>query len=172
MLTALVPRTDWSAAFAASHPAFAPLGPVAARFAAFSDWPPVHAWNALLADLPLRSASGMPLRFVTQPPRRRRGARVALSDVYDVRIYERAEVPSRERSWHDFFNMLCWAILPRAKASLNARQHRSLRASIEDGAPRMPGARTRERDALAWFHRTHAIDSDEITDAADRADAT
>ena len=28
----------------------------------------------------------------------------------------------------------------------------------------------RESDALAWFHRTHAIDSDEITDAAARAD--
>ncbi len=28
----------------------------------------------------------------------------------------------------------------------------------------------REDDALAWFHRTHAIDSDEITDAAARAD--
>ncbi|MBE7325283.1 tetratricopeptide repeat protein [Nocardioides sp. Y6] len=29
----------------------------------------------------------------------------------------------------------------------------------------------REEDALAWFHRTHAIDSDEITDAAERAEA-
>ena len=29
----------------------------------------------------------------------------------------------------------------------------------------------RETDALAWFHRTHAIDADEITDAAARADA-
>ncbi|MGA8257050.1 MAG: tetratricopeptide repeat protein [Nocardioides sp.] len=28
----------------------------------------------------------------------------------------------------------------------------------------------REKDALAWFHRTHAIDSEEITDAAARAD--
>ena len=28
----------------------------------------------------------------------------------------------------------------------------------------------RESDALAWFHRTHAIDSDELTDAAERAD--
>jgi tetratricopeptide (TPR) repeat protein len=28
----------------------------------------------------------------------------------------------------------------------------------------------REQDALAWFHRTHAIDSDELTDAADRAE--
>jgi tetratricopeptide (TPR) repeat protein len=28
----------------------------------------------------------------------------------------------------------------------------------------------RESDALAWFHRTHAIDNDEITDAADRAE--
>jgi hypothetical protein len=29
----------------------------------------------------------------------------------------------------------------------------------------------RESDALAWFHRTHAIDAHELTDAADRADA-
>ena len=29
----------------------------------------------------------------------------------------------------------------------------------------------REQDALSWFHRTNAIDSDEITDAADRAAA-
>jgi hypothetical protein len=29
----------------------------------------------------------------------------------------------------------------------------------------------REQDALAWFHRTHAIDSEEITDAAERAEA-
>jgi tetratricopeptide (TPR) repeat protein len=29
----------------------------------------------------------------------------------------------------------------------------------------------RETDALAWFHRTHAIDAHELTDAADRADA-
>lgn len=28
----------------------------------------------------------------------------------------------------------------------------------------------REKDALAWFHRTHAIDSDELTDAAARAE--
>ncbi|MBC2935077.1 tetratricopeptide repeat protein [Nocardioides sp. zg-1228] len=29
----------------------------------------------------------------------------------------------------------------------------------------------RESDALAWFHRTHAIDAEELTDAAQRADA-
>lgn len=28
----------------------------------------------------------------------------------------------------------------------------------------------RESDALAWFHRTHAIDSDELTDSAERAE--
>ena len=28
----------------------------------------------------------------------------------------------------------------------------------------------RESDALAWFHRTNAIDSEELTDAAERAD--
>ncbi len=29
----------------------------------------------------------------------------------------------------------------------------------------------REQDALAWFHRTSAIDADQLTDAADRAEA-
>lgn len=29
----------------------------------------------------------------------------------------------------------------------------------------------RERDALSWFHRTNAIDAEEITDAAERAEA-
>jgi len=29
----------------------------------------------------------------------------------------------------------------------------------------------RETDALTWFHRTHAVDSEEITDAAERAEA-
>ena len=29
----------------------------------------------------------------------------------------------------------------------------------------------RESDALAWFHRTQAIDADELTDAAERAEA-
>jgi tetratricopeptide (TPR) repeat protein len=29
----------------------------------------------------------------------------------------------------------------------------------------------RETDALAWFHRTNAIDADQLTDAADRAEA-
>lgn len=28
----------------------------------------------------------------------------------------------------------------------------------------------RDSDALAWFHRTHAIDSEELTDAAERAE--
>ncbi|WP_240641604.1 tetratricopeptide repeat protein [Nocardioides ferulae] len=32
-------------------------------------------------------------------------------------------------------------------------------------------AASRETDALAWFHRTHAIDADELTDAAERAEA-
>jgi hypothetical protein len=28
----------------------------------------------------------------------------------------------------------------------------------------------RETEALAWFHRTHAVDAQELTDAADRAE--
>src|SRR4051812_35399984 len=117
----LVPRADWDPAFAGSHPAFAPLRAAASRFASFAAWPPVEAWNAALADLSLATAAGAPLRFVAQPPKRRRTEPIDPATLYDVRIHDRGEVPSRERSWHDFLNMLCWATFPRAKAALNAR---------------------------------------------------
>jgi hypothetical protein len=29
----------------------------------------------------------------------------------------------------------------------------------------------RDQDALAWFHRTHAVDGDQLTDADERAEA-
>jgi hypothetical protein len=42
-----------------------------------------------------------------------------------------------------------WGVFPRAKAALHGRQHRAILASLPPGSTRLPGARSREHDALA-----------------------
>jgi len=54
-------------------------------------------------------------------------------------------------------------LLSKARASWVVRLRYAYADNLE--------AAGRDSDALTWFHRTHAIDSDEITDAAERADA-
>ncbi len=154
----LVPRSTWDAGFAAGHPAHAVLGPAAACFAGCSEWPAPATWRARLvaggrADT-LVAASGVPITFALSPPKtraRRRRAPVDVASIYDERIYVRGEVPSREACWHDFLNMLVWATFPASKRALNARQREALRAHVADGALRIPGARTREQDALSML---------------------
>lgn len=53
---------------------------------------------------------------------------------------------------------------------LNSKTRASWVVRLRYGYADTLEAAGREQDALAWFHRTHAIDSDEITDAAERAD--
>ena len=156
--TPLVPRTDWDPRFVSAHPAHAILARAAACFATAREWPAPATWRGALdaggLGAPLVSAGGASLVFALQPPRpksRRRRAPVDMGALYDERIYVRGEVPSRARSWHDFLNMLVWATLPATKRAINARQRAALRAHVADGAARIPGARTREQDALAMF---------------------
>ncbi len=149
-LPALVPRREWDPHFARAHPAFDALAPAASRFESSPRWPDLDLWNLRLADLRLGVASGAPLRFVAQPPRSRRRA-VAPVERYECRVHDRGEVPSRPRSWHDFFNMLCWATFPRTKAALNRRQRAAVTRLGLDGAERLPNARSRDQDALAML---------------------
>ncbi|MFN8194058.1 MAG: tetratricopeptide repeat protein [Nocardioidaceae bacterium] len=62
------------------------------------------------------------------------------------------------------------ALLTLERAPLTSRSRESWVIRLRYAYADTLAAAGRERDALAWFHRTHAIDSDEITDAADRAD--
>lgn len=155
----LVPPVAWDARFFERHRAFAPLAPVAARFADEPAWPAVATWAAHLEDLALRSGSGASLRFVKQPPRRRRAGStpIEMTSIYDVRIHEKGEVQSRERNWHDYLNMLCWSTFSKSKAAISARQCRSIRRWIPAGSTKLPGARTREQDALAMLDEGGAL---------------
>jgi Protein of unknown function (DUF3025) len=91
------------------------------------------------------------LRFVATPPKKRRVRRgpVDLAALYEGRIVLGGEVPTRLDDWHDFFNALTFTAFPRAKWALHARQFALLKARITPGATRLPGARSREQDALA-----------------------
>ncbi len=153
----LVPPSAWDACFYTRHPAFEALAPAASRFAHFAAWPAVDAWNDALRDLALATATGAALRFVPQPPRRKTRDPIEPTTLYEVRICELGEVPSRAAHWHDFLNMLCWATFTRAKRALNARQRRAVRAWLPAGATRLPGARTREQDALAILDEGGAV---------------
>ena len=153
----LVPPSAWDPWFFAKHPAFEALAPAASRFTHFSAWPTVDAWNDALRDLALATATGAALRFVPQPPRRKTRDPIEPTTLYEVRICELGEVPSRGSQWHDFLNMLCWATFTRAKRALNARQRRAVRAWLPPGATRLPGARTREQDALAILDEGGAV---------------
>jgi hypothetical protein len=146
-------NAPWNPRFARAQRGFAPLARAAAFFEHFADFPPVAAWNDALTPCSLTNASGRALRFVVDraPARRRRDTPIDLASLYDVRIDVEGCVPSREGSWHDLLNALCWATFPQAKAALSARQHTALRAWVPEGARRLPGVRSRERDALAML---------------------
>jgi len=143
-----VGRDVWDAASVARHELAWPIRAHAARFAASPDWPSIDELNDTLADALAGSA-----RFVPCPPRRRhrRAAPITAKDLYDGRIALDGEVPTRLRSWHDFFNALVWATWPRAKRRLHERQHEAIAARVAVPTWRLPPTRTPELHRLAML---------------------
>lgn len=88
----------------------------------------------------MRTASGMPLRFVAPSP---------ADPYYEVQLYETGRVATRAENWHDLFNALVWLAFPRAKAAINALH--------ADQIPHEHGRRGRLRDMLTIFDEGGAI---------------
>jgi hypothetical protein len=98
---------DWDPDFATRSPIFAPLARY--RFAiARHDWPSLDFLQNLISENRVSNARGTPLRLVRAAPQR---------GSYEERIYLHAELPVRERNWHDLFNVLVWLTYPQAKAA-------------------------------------------------------
>ncbi len=161
---ALVHRVGWEPRFAAVSPWFWPVAGAAARFESFTAWPSTADFDRMHAELTADKGVGA-LRFGDNVRRqdKRVDGRVNLDALYDARITKHGEVPSRTQDWHDFFNALCFSTFPRAKRVLHARQYAILQQRIEPDATRLPGARTREQDALTLF------DEGGVVIATDRA---
>lgn len=103
------------------------------------------ALNLQAGDLP---ASGLPVRFVPQPPE-------LLDGAYERHIYLRREVPTRE-GWHDFFNGLCWLRFPQTKQALNRLQADAVAATLAQQGS-LQGQRGPLRDALTLFDENAAL---------------
>ncbi len=154
----------WEPRFVEKSALFWPIARASSAFARHDRWPLVPELTAALGE-----ASAV--EFVVQRPRGRRSRRAPLDPgaLYDAQIAE-GRVPTRERNWHDLLNALVWAVFPRAKRALHARQHRAIAARLEPGAQRQPGARTREQDALAMLDEGGVVLLCEATVATALAD--
>ena len=99
-------------------------------------WPDIAALNGAAQKVP--NATNFP-RFVEQTP-------ALLRDGlhYEQRIFERGQIATRQRNWHDLLNALIWLRFPTLKAALNARQVAEI---AEVGAKR----RSRAQCALTHF---------------------
>ncbi len=108
-------------AFHRTSTAFEVLGPAITRASsAWRDWPAVSEYDAWSAEL--EALAGRGLRF-----READRARVATAGGYDGWIEETGLIPTRARSWHDFFNACIWARFPRSKLAVHRLQLRESR---------------------------------------------
>lgn len=106
---------EWDPARVENLPMFEVFGQVWDSFAGAQRWPTVEELTRVLTQRGgLDSGGGAPIRFVEQGLREKR-----FESVYDVRIFETGEVPTR-MNWHDFFNALTWMIFPKSKVRVNA----------------------------------------------------
>lgn len=148
----------WDSKFCERSPWFWPLSAAAARFESFRDWPSRDdlGWAYLALT---QSSEAEPLRFVENLRKQDRYGEDGVSPerLYDGRITRAGEVPTRERDWHDFFNALCFMTFPLAKRALHRRQFQILRQRLPPGVVRLPGARTKEQDALTLFDEGGAV---------------
>lgn len=131
------------------------------RFASASDWPAIPALDAVLAP-ELRTVG---VRLVDAPKTRAALAADGAIDpasLYEVRIVEHGEIPTRPRNLHDLLNALVWAAFPRSKRALTQRLATIQRARAA-GRATLPSTRTREHDRLAMFDEGALLRVNETT---------
>jgi hypothetical protein len=130
------------------HPALESVRPYADRLRAFDAWPSVLELDRILRDR-LMIEPGVALEAQTKKKRRR--GPLDRDSLYVVRIHDAGRIPTRECSWHDLLNALVWAAFPESKRALTARQRAITEVRVPVTAHSIPGARTREEDALAML---------------------
>jgi hypothetical protein len=125
----------------AADPLFRGYGPALEALADLDSWPTAAELDARLGPLVERALGR---RVVFRAQRQREEIR------YEAAIATRGEVPTRDRSPHDFLNALAWAAFPRAKLALHVRFHEA--ELVRD----VPG-RTRFQDRLALLDEGAAL---------------
>jgi len=108
---------------------------------AFDEWQNWPSCNALQSLLPydIENLNGKTITFVEQRPTQDFSA-VA----YEEFIYQKGQVPTRAKSWHDIFGALSWCLFPKTKALLNKLHHDDIKQNGKE-------KRSTLRNALTLF---------------------
>jgi hypothetical protein len=130
-----------------AHPRFARIADLVTRLAEDADWPSV----AMLDDrfrAELACAGVQLVEAAKTRPALGADGTIDPSSLYEVRIVERGEVPTRPRNAHDLCNALAWAAFPHTKRALSRALAAVQRARVA-GRSALPATRTHDHDRLA-----------------------
>jgi len=145
-------RGGWDGAFLSRSPWLWPLRPAAVALTGLDDWPTRAELDAIHAGrAQARGVAALHFAEAVRKRDRHDGAHVRLEGHYDIRIAQHAEVPTRERNWHDLLNALCFVTFPLAKQALHRRQSAAVLRRVDPSTTRWPSSRTPEQDALTLF---------------------
>ena len=134
---------QWNPSFLQLNPLFNDLKSLLADYN-WSSWPQCEQLNQLLTNEVVNEL-GKQLVLVEQTDQ-------LLSDglYYEQRIYLEAQVPTRPRNWHDFFNAIIYMLFPRTKQQINRLHY------LDIGSDGLEG-RTKRRDAPPLFDECGVI---------------
>lgn len=132
-----------------AHARFARVADLVARFTGERDWPSVAAINEVFAAELAQVGVRLVEEAKTKPQLAADGT-IDVASLYEVRIVERGEIPTRPRSAHDLMNALVWAAFPHAKLALT-RALATVQRERAAGRATLPNARSPAHDRLAMI---------------------
>lgn len=145
-------RGIWQSDYYARSPLYAFLRPISSYFSKFDQWPALSDYQQFLDDLPvpITNLQGVPIRCVEQDfsPQN-------FHDHYAPRIFTRGELQTRRENWHDFFQLLTWALFPHTKARINALHYPLAQKRFSQ--PNARHTRTPLENTLSQFDETGAL---------------
>jgi hypothetical protein len=140
------PPSAWDPA-RLGHPWFIGIADLVARITGSHDWPSV----AMLDDCFAAELRSIGVRLVESGKTKTALATdgtIDPSSLYEVRIVDHGEIPTRARNAHDLLNTLIWAAFPSSKLALS-RALATLQRARAAGRARLPATRSPAHDRLA-----------------------
>lgn len=149
----LIPDNVWNNNFAVSSQAFIPLAPFCKSFQDLKAWPTLDELNQLASAYALKNYRNQDLSFVpsVKGKIRRDQDGGVFATIYELMVYKKGQVPTREGSWHDFCNFLTWCAFPRSKSAIHELGGREVEATLSPEMTKLPGNRSKLRDFLTRF---------------------
>ncbi len=132
-----------------AQPRFAGIADLVARIANEPDWPSIATLNACLGN-ELATVNVTLVEAGKTKPALGPDGTIDPASLYEVRIIERGEIPTRPRNAHDLCNALVWAAFPRGKLAVS-RALAGVQRERAAGRITLPSTRSRAHDRLAMI---------------------